>query len=358
MGAWAATAHDLLVHRAMIRAAWLAAGLLLGCVAGPGPEPPSSGPGGKADMGQDEGGGWAPAPPRDGNLRIVTFNIRNFPAVPPAEGQMTPPISYLLETDRDALLELLAALDFDLLALQEIRDPDAFVALLEDLSSATGRAYESRFAVNASGNDQHTGLVVSQDALRIAWTREHAEVDVSGTLRPALSARIESVAESGADFTAMVLHLASGDSSKRADLRVQQATAAAAAAATEIAETSDSDYLVLGDMNTARGDDELGALDAAFAQETGLARGENATGCTSYWVKKSTNPLVRPSTLDHAYLSSFEERDQTVPILAGAHCPVHHCEAFESRHAESGGSFYSISDHCPLYFEITDADLD
>ena len=124
------------------------------------------------------------------------------------------------------------------------------------------------------------------------------------------------------------------------------------------ASTSDPDYLVLGDLNTAREESEFGGLDAAFATGTGLERQDNPAGCTSYWIKKTGNPLVRPSWLDQVYRSSLEELDPEVPIASGAHCAEHACQQFESRDAASGTSFYSVSDHCPVYFELRDTDTD
>lgn len=304
---------------------------------------------------------WQPAPPADGNLRIATFNIRNYPFLPqaPDAPASTPPLSYLLETDDEALLEVLGKLAFDVLAVQEIVDTERFGTLLGALGDRTGKKYESAFSTNAhSGNSQHVGIVIAADAARLLWTREHPEVDVRGTLRGGLSARIESKRDGGVDFGLMVLHLASGDSSKRALLRADQAIAAALIVASERAEIGDDDYLVMGDLNTARGAAELGALDAAFATDTALARQTLDRSCSAYWVKNSSSPLVRPSLLDHVYLSSLAERDPAVPVAAGAHCAVHRCEPYESRDAATGGSFWGVSDHCPVYFEIADLDDD
>ena len=332
---------------------------LAGCVGPedlPGGTGAAGGGGGKADEGSGAGETFTPAAPREGNLRVATFNIRNFPVEPPQEGQIGSPLSYSLETDQDELLEVLAGLRFEVLAVQEIRDTAAFDALLERLSSATGGDWQARWSVNASGNEQHVGLVF--DATRVALDdlREHPEVDVSGTLRPGLSAQLTSLV-GGVDFRAMVVHLASGDSNKRRDLRATQVAAIATVMSALAQETGEADAVVLGDMNTAGGDEELPALDAVMA-EAALRRAAGPMACTAYWVKKSTNPLVRPSLLDQVYLGSFAERDDEVPVLAGGHCAVHACERFESRDDASGGTFWDVSDHCPVYFEVRDEDRD
>jgi endonuclease/exonuclease/phosphatase family metal-dependent hydrolase len=309
---------------------------------------------------------WNPAPPADGNLRIATFNIRNYPFLPPDPDAppRDPPLSHQLETDDEALLEVLSKLQFDVLAVQEIVDTERFTILLDSLSERTGRSYSAAFATNEhSGNSQHVGVLVADDAARIASSREYPEVDTRGTLRGGLSARIEGAEAGGIDFGMMVLHLASGSSTKRAELRAEQAAQVAPIVAAEKLESGDEDYLVMGDLNTARAPDELVSLDAAFFQvddqvDSGLARQTLEQSCSAYWVKKSTNPLLRPSLLDHVYASSMNERDASVDVAAGAHCAEHHCEQYESTDALSGGSFWGVSDHCPVYFEVVDVDDD
>jgi endonuclease/exonuclease/phosphatase family metal-dependent hydrolase len=304
---------------------------------------------------------WSPDPVREGNLRIATYNIRNFPSVQlldPDAAQSPPPLSFLRDTDREAVISLLGRLSFDVLAVQEILDVEAFVALLEDLGAAEGKEYAWTFAENAAGNPQRVGLVVDSAKVKIEDVREHVEVDVSGTLRPGLSARIVSQRDGGIDFSVMVLHLASGDSGGRVQLRAKQAGQAAKIISAQQLERMDDDYLVMGDLNTAREEQEYPGLDGAFAEGTSLTRQENENGCTAYWIKNSNSPLVRPSWIDHVYRSSLAERDEQVSLVSGAHCAEHVCATFESRDAQSGGSFYSVSDHCPVYFELRDADED
>ena len=304
---------------------------------------------------------WRAEPVREGNLRVATFNIRNYPTLPPRPDQepRPDPLSYSLHTDDDALIGVLAALEFDVLAVQEIVDTERFTALLAELTEVTGRDYHAVFSDNAhSDNAQHVGVIVADDLASIAWTREHPEVDTRGTLRSGLSARIESHAEDGIDFGLMVLHLASGSSNKRAELRATQAEVVATIVQDEQAETGDADYLVMGDLNTARGEEELVTLDVTLADGTGLVRNEVAAGCSSYWVKKSTNPLLRVSLLDHIYHAGMTERDAEVRVAVGAHCAVNACQQFESTSPDTGGTFWDVSDHCPVYFEVTDTDDD
>ncbi|MBI4702697.1 MAG: hypothetical protein HY744_16365, partial [Deltaproteobacteria bacterium] len=306
---------------------------------------------------------WEADPPRPGNLRVATFNIRNYPAEAGADAgaggaAAATPANCLDETDEDMLLAVLGELDFDLLAVQEIRDPGRFEALLQRLGEEQGRGYASAWATNAaSGNEQHVGLVAREGRLRLSDVREHPEVDVPGTLRAGLSAEVASLAPGGVGFGVLVLHLASGDSTKRAALRAQQAEIAAGIVAGLVAERGDEDFLVLGDLNTARAPEELAALDAAFATGTALGRQENQTGCTAYYVKNKLGEL-RASAIDHVYAASLQERDAAVPLVSGAHCYERSCQSFQSDGPQTGTTYWGVSDHCPVYFEIRDADLD
>lgn len=310
---------------------------------------------------------WEVADKREGNLRVVTFNVRNYPEVPPpveAQGGGAPapapsaPGTHLEATDEVALLDVLERLDFDVLAVQEIRDPVKFEQLLVKLGERTGASYAAAFSTNeVSGNDQQVGIVTRTDTAGLTLAREHAEIDVKGTLRSGLSARIVSAREGGLDTGILVLHLASGDSAKRAELRVQQAKQAAEVVAELALESGDPDFLVLGDLNTARGEAELGALDDALAEGTGLDRMDNPAGCTAYYVKNKLG-VVAPSWIDHVYTASLSELDVTVPPVSGAHCYERSCRAFESRGPDDSATYWGVSDHCPVYFEIGDADQD
>lgn len=303
---------------------------------------------------------WQPAPKREGNLRVVTFNVRNFPRVEVVEGEPVreAPVAYSLETDVEALLDLLEKLDFDVMALQEIRDTARFADVLAELGARTGRAYEHVFSENANGNPQHIGIVVASDALALSDVEEHAELDVSGRLRPALRGRVTSTREGGVDFTIVVLHLAAGDSNKRVLLRQQQASLAASIVTSVAADTGDDDVIVLGDLNTAGGEEELVALDAMLDASAQLARQDVAPGCSAYFLPSSSQPTAKPTWTDQVYARALAELDGDVPFVAGAHCAENACEIFQSSSPETGGTFYTVSDHCPVYGEVRDADDD
>lgn len=323
---------------------------------------------------------WSPAPPKTGNLRIAEYNIRNFPndvmgtapadagsgetgeaGAPPAEPDRdTRPalVRKVNETDENALLDILERLDFDVLAVEEINDTQRFDDVLARLGARTGRAYQSVYSL-AWDHPQHTGIVVRKDHLRIESPKVHGEIATRPTMRAGLSARIVSTKSGGVDFGLLVLHLASGDSAGRATLRAEQARFAARVVAERQAELGDPDFIVVGDMNTARDERELPAFDSAMAgAASGLVREPPDLACSTYYTKGPTNPVLQPSFIDNVYFASMSERDRTVPVTVGAHCYERSCQPFESDSAETGTSYWSVSDHCPVYFEIADTDRD
>jgi endonuclease/exonuclease/phosphatase family metal-dependent hydrolase len=308
---------------------------------------------------------WTPDAVKDGNLRIASFNIRNFPrdtmslsADAGAEPETAEPTAPRrdLATDVPMLLDLLERLDFDVLAVEEINDVRAFEAVLAQLGARNGNTYAAAFSV-AWQHPQHLGIVVRGDRLRIEGVEEHPEIATRETLRAGLSARIVSQKEGGADFGVLVLHLASGEARGRATLRATQASRVAEVVARRQRELGDDDFIVLGDFNTAR-EDELTGFDEAIASGTNLARQANASSCSTYHVQSRANPVLAPSLIDHVYTAGLGERDRSVALVSGAHCAERSCQPFESASPASGTSYWGVSDHCPVYFEIADRDLD
>jgi endonuclease/exonuclease/phosphatase family metal-dependent hydrolase len=315
---------------------------------------------------------WAPGPPKAGNLRIAEYNIRNFPndvmsasdaaagdggAAEPDRDTRPALVRKVNETDESVLVDILERLDFDVLAVEEINDTARFDAVLARLGARSGRAYQSVYSL-AWEHPQHTGIIVRSDRLRIESPKVHGEIATRPTMRAGLSARIVSTRSGGIDFGLLVLHLASGDSAGRATLRAEQAKFAAQAVAERQAELGDTDFVVVGDMNTARDDKELPAFDSAMGEGSGLVRELPDLACSTYYTKGPQNPVLQQSFIDNVYFASMAERDRTVPVTVGAHCYERSCEPFESDSAETGTSYWSVSDHCPVYFEIADEDRD
>jgi len=319
---------------------------------------------GESDLAEKPPKEWTPSAVKAGNLRIATWNIRNFPkdalgqadGAPPEE-PATPDTRSAIDTDLEMAAALLDKLDFDVLGVQEIDDVAAFEALLARVGEKNGRRYQGAFSTEWP-HVQHVGIVVRADRLRIDAPKIHADVATRPTLRAGFSARITSLHPGGADFGMMVLHLASGANANRAALRATQASFAAKAVAERRAEFQDDDFVVLGDFNSALEDQEMPGLDTALAGDaSGLVQQKTDSACTAYYDEDETGPVL-PTTIDHVYLASMSERDVAVPLVAGAHCAERSCMPFESAGRESGTSFWGVSDHCPVYFEIADEDRD
>ena len=319
---------------------------------------------------------WTPAAPKQGNLRIATWNVRNFPkdvmggtdagsdgsaeasTAPDRDTRPLPLVRKQEETDEALLVDLLDRLDFDVLALQEINDTARFDAVLARLGQKNGRAYQSVYSLDWD-HPQHVGLVVRRDHARLEDSKVHPEVATRPTMRAALTARVVSTKQGGVDFGILVVPLASGDTGGRATLRATQAAEAAKVVAARQTAWGDKDFVVVGDMNTARDDQELPGFEAAFAtNETALSRAKPESTCSTYYTKGPTNPLLEPSYIDHVFLASMDERDRAIPVTAGAHCFERACAPFESDSKDHGTSYWSVSDHCPIYFEVADTDRD
>jgi endonuclease/exonuclease/phosphatase family metal-dependent hydrolase len=321
----------------------------------------------EAEVGTRPSKVWTPTAVKPGNVRVATWNIRNFPkdtmgtpdgGAAEDEAPPTGTMRKVNETDQAMLVDMLDKLDFDVLGVQEINDPAAFDAMLARLGAKNGRSYASVYTVEWP-HPQHVGIVVRKDRFRIEAPKEHPEIATRPTMRAGLSAHLVSTKQGGIDFGMLVLHLASGDSAGRATLRATQASFAAKAIAARKAELGEQDFVVVGDFNTARQEQEMPVFDRTIGAEgSGLSRAENSSACTTYYTKGAQNPILQPSWIDHVYLASMNERDESVPIVAGAHCAERSCQPFESSSPESGTSYWSVSDHCPVYFELRDEDAD
>jgi hypothetical protein len=157
-----------------------------------------------------------------------------------------------------------------------------------------------------------------------------------------------------------VVHLESGPQNF-ADRR-QQNRKLASWIETQLAATGDSDVIVVGDFNTTgspRGglDGELQSVDAILGR-VGLRRQENASGCSCYWEGGGEpDGIQQPSLLDHVFITGFEPGALIAPVEPWLHCARWQCSELVSRGGDEDGTFWDVSDHCPLTFEIRDANF-
>lgn len=293
-----------------------------------------------------------------GNLRIAVWNIRNFPI---DERPQFPDLGYSRLTNICDLEDTLRGLDADVFALSEICDTRRFPPILQ--RAGRGRDYEVMFAGGAGQFGQHAGAAWDQRLIEPAGGYVEIEtVALDPALRSALATYLASVREDGVDFTLVSVHLAAGP--KGFQSRLRQYRALADWVKEWVVDVGDDDVVVAGDFNTTGPPggttlDELRVADQMLA-EAGLRRLVNVTGCTEYWEGRGREPdgIQVASSLDHVYVRSLEELDTSVPLQAWLHCRRMRCADLESRPGAEDATFWDVSDHCPLTFEIVDRDLD
>ncbi len=293
-------------------------------------------------------------PDSESDLRIVAWNVRNFPL---DERPQDADLAYSRRTNICDFEEVFRGLDGDLWALQEVNDIRRFGPILR---RATGeRSMEVRYSSNGGRHGQHLAIAWDADVLELVGEPiEIAAVAMEPGMRPAYAAYFRSLKTGGLDFTFVTVHHES--TVKGFADRRRQNRALAEWIAARVEEIDDPDVIVAGDFNTAgspRGgfDGELQSIDAILG-EAELMRLANTTGCSSYWEGRGERDGIQvPSMLDHVFLRGFNSRLVTVPLQAWLHCARSQCKEIVSRPGEEDGTFWDVSDHCPLTFELRDA---
>lgn len=279
------------------------------------------------------------APDKGIALRLVTWNLRNFPGK---------------HQDLDLLKQRLEGLDADIIAVQEIKRPEALRALLPD--------YELLISKGGGRGHQRLGVLYRPARVElIGEPQEHKQLSLRGRVRPAFSAYLRARG-GGPDFHLVVVHLKA--MTKGYSQREQQwPMLASISASLQQSEPRDSDVIIVGDFNTtgpAGGDtaEELQVLEAIFA-EAGLRRLPSARGCSTYWDGKRRDAWKEPSLLDLIWISDLTESVSTdVQARAFGHCARNRCQAFRSTKAYPELDFETVSDHCPVILDLTLADDD
>lgn len=275
------------------------------------------------------GSGAAPPALKGDRVRVVTWNLHNFPGA---------------DQNLPRLRERLTDLDADLLAVQEIHDPAALADLLP--------GWQVHLSEHGGRGHQRLGIALDPASLELlAPVREHAALSMNGRVRPAVSAHLR--VRGGPDFHVVVVHLkAKGDGYP---LRRQQ-WPLLADLARELLRV-DPDLLILGDFNTTgpvggSPDDELAAL-ADTLDPLGLRRVTPTIPCSAYWDGARRDAWQEPSMLDLVWVAGTDPRlvpaDHTQPLH---HCARHHCQAFRSTTAYPEPDFADLSDHCPVALDL------
>jgi endonuclease/exonuclease/phosphatase family metal-dependent hydrolase len=268
------------------------------------------------------------APAKDGRLRIATWNLRNFPV----EG-------HDLEKVRTRLGELQA----DVIAVQEIHDPEALQGLLPGWSLALSQ--------HGGRGKQRLGFLYDPAQVElIGAPREHAELAMGGVVRPGFSGYLRARG-GGPDFHVVVVHL----KAKPDGHALRQAQWQALAEIVREVGRDDEDVVLLGDFNVTGStggspSQELADLDARLAA-VGARRLVNYAGCSAYWNGARRDAWHEPSLLDLVWFGGLREAGavEARPLL---HCARHRCVAFRSTESHPERDYADLSDHCPVIVDL------
>ncbi len=293
--------------------------------------------------------------PAEGSLRIASWNLRNFPL---DERPQEADLGYSRRTNICDLEAALGGLEADLFGLQEICDVRRFQPILR--RACGGRSMQIRYSAGGGRFGQHLAIAWDDSKLElIGKPMEIVEVALEPGMRPGFAAYLRSRRAGGADFTLVVVHLESGPANF-GDRR-RQNRALSAWIEGWIDEIGDPDVIVLGDFNTSgspRGglEGELQSVEAILGR-AGLRRLVNATGCSSYWEGGGGRDGVQqPSLLDQVFVGGFDERNPVEAVRSWLHCQRLQCSELISRPGAEDGTFWDVSDHCPLTFGLRDTE--
>ena len=284
-------------------------------------------------------------------LRIVSWNLRNFPTRPwmsPRSGPHAgdPP------HDLPRMASTFVALAADVIVLQEVHDADALHAVLPD-------AYAWAVSEGGGARGQHLVIAWRHSRLRPSGPIvEDQAIALDGSLRPAVALRLTPIAgpQTGAKPLLVIgVHLKARPSGS--EIRREQWDHLATFI-TRVRAPNDRVVLV-GDFNvtgaTSLRRDSNPALLERRALSDRLARIGLAAievgPCTAYWQGVRHDAWLEPSRLDLAFAAGFEG---TAPIASvGTHCRKHACAPFVSTAAYPDLSVEGLSDHCPVLMDVS-----
>jgi endonuclease/exonuclease/phosphatase family metal-dependent hydrolase len=263
-----------------------------------------------------------------GTMRIATWNLRNFGAKHQKH-------------DLERLRAQLDTLDADVIAVQEIVDPEALRRVRPD--------WELTLSRGGGRGGQHLGLWADPARARVVEGRDEARISLGGTVRPAFVARVADTHDASRDLGVIVVHLKARP--EGADARRRQWPSLVELVG-ELAR-ADSEVVVLGDFNVTGGDDRDAAAELVDLEKTlsraDLHRVPVRGGCSAYWQGRKRDQWLEPSLLDLVWV-----RGVTTPGPAhpGAHCGAHTCQTFRSSRAYPDLDYRGISDHCPVVVDL------
>jgi endonuclease/exonuclease/phosphatase family metal-dependent hydrolase len=215
--------------RPRARLARLATGALL-CALALAPACPRNGDGdADADLDADAD---ADAPPRDrAPLRIVTWNVENFPSS---------------STTAERLTSLVPQIEADVVGIEEIKDVEAFVQLIQSMPG-----YDGTYA-NEPGQDTTVGIIVRTARVRMVDEEVLFATNSYVFPRPPLVVRAEALGEDGRvdfDFLIVVVHLKAQLDAESEERRREACGLLDAWVSERLAADGEHDIVLVGDWN-------------------------------------------------------------------------------------------------------------
>jgi endonuclease/exonuclease/phosphatase family metal-dependent hydrolase len=273
--------------------------------------------------------------PGCGHVRIGTFNIRQFGGA--------------RDTDMAKLTKLVASLDADILAVQEIKNEAKLRELAAALSSGS-RVYKVALSRCGGRSEMRVGFIYDQRRVTLASTKEYPELApgddgrCSAVERPGFLGVFNDGARS---LHLLAVHFQPGSDRGDYAKRTVQWTRAHKIAA-QLREGGVTAVAILGDANsTGYRDDDNGERTFVNASAKGARMSVVTAGiaCSEYW--KSDGVYV-PSLLDHAVATDGLVRSGSARVHG--YCETLRCETHRS--PTPPDEFTSISDHCPVTFDV------
>ncbi len=184
------------------------------------------------DAGGDDGGDQPENPLRigsEGTFEIATWNIRNFPSDSLTAGRVA---------------GLIADMDLDLVAVEEIADVAAFEQMLSELPTHRGVLSTDEYE---PGDYQKTGFIYRADMIQIGEEQSLFEGDTYAFPRPPLQARFG--VDGGMTFAVIVLHLKADSGEENEARRRDACEKLKAHVDAMLAAGPETEVFVVGDFN-------------------------------------------------------------------------------------------------------------
>jgi len=293
--------------------------------------------------------GELPPPVPAGHLRLATWNLRNFPL---DERAQDPELGFARQTNICDLSDALAGLEADVIGFAEIGDARRFPPVLR--RAAGERSYQ--VVLSRYGGRWGQRLAIAWDGRvleAVGQPVEVREVAVDEEERPGLALRLRSRSDQDLQFTVLQVHLKA--SPRGHAVRMEQHRAIVDWVERWTANAGGQGLVVMGDFNTTgseRGtaEEELEAVDGMYLA-VGMRRLASANGCSEYWEGGGEpDGVQQPSLLDHLWVRGLG--DELPAARSWLHCERYGCGPLVSRPGEEDGTFWDVSDHCPLTVDL------